>query len=33
MQHGSDEQRTMIRHAIENGGLDHWKKSPAPLQA
>ncbi len=23
MQHGNDAQRTMIRHAIENGGLDH----------
>ncbi len=23
MQHGSNEQRDMIRHAIENGGLDH----------
>jgi octaprenyl-diphosphate synthase len=23
LQHGNDQQRTMIRHAIENGGLDH----------
>src|ERR1700731_635634 len=26
MQHGSDEQRNMIRHAIENGGLDHLEE-------
>ncbi len=26
MQHGSDAQRTMIRHAIENGGLDHLEE-------
>jgi octaprenyl-diphosphate synthase len=26
MQHGSETQRTMIRHAIENGGLDHLEE-------
>jgi octaprenyl-diphosphate synthase len=26
MQHGSDGQRNMIRHAIENGGLDHLQE-------
>src|ERR1700727_1963516 len=26
MQHGTDEQRSMIRHAIENGGLDHLEE-------